>query len=275
MKADRLESLQERLRELDRVAVAVSGGVDSMTLAVLAHRTLGPRARMYHAVSPAVQTDATERVHAFAAREGWTLAVLDAGEFADEDYRTNPVDRCYYCKRRLYTAIARRTDTAIASGTNTDDLGDYRPGLRAAREHQVCHPYVETGIDKRGVRDLARSLALGELAELPAAPCLSSRVETGIVIEAEVLAAVYSAERTIRNALAPQVVRCRVRRSGIVVELDPAALEDLSPLLRQSLAIRIGRIFRGAGIDRPVEFSAYRMGSAFLHDRLESHPAHD
>ncbi len=275
MTPDRLGSLQKRLRELHHVAVAVSGGVDSMTLAVVAHGTLGPRARMYHAVSPAVQTDATERVHAFAAREGWTLEVFDAGEFADGNYRTNPVDRCYYCKRKLYAAIARRTDTPIASGTNTDDLGDYRPGLRAAREHRVCHPYVETGIDKSGVRELARFLALEELAELPAAPCLSSRVETGIVIEAAVLAAVYSAERTIRDALAPRVVRCRVRRGGIVVELDPADLEGLSPLPRQSLAIRIGKLFRRAGIDRPVEFSAYRRGSAFLQDGPESHPAHD
>ncbi len=125
---DPLESLQEHLRALGQVAVAVSGGVDSVTLAVTAHRTLGNKARMYHALSPAVQADATERVRRFAAREGWALEVLDAGEFADKDYRANPVDRCYYCKRSLYTAIARRTNTQVISGTTRTTWATTGPG---------------------------------------------------------------------------------------------------------------------------------------------------
>lgn len=154
-----------------------------------------------------------------------------------------------------------------------DDLGDYRPGLRAAHEHRVWHPYIDTGIDKRGVRDLARLLALGELAELPAAPCLSSRVETGIVIEAHVLEAVYAVERLVRSALRPRTVRCRVRRGTIVVELDPAALQGVAPVHHQALAFEVSELFRQAGMNHPVEFSTYRMGSAFLHKRTAGREA--
>ena len=165
------DRLSRTLRDAGHVAVAVSGGVDSMTLAFLAHHALGRDALMVHAVSPAVPAEATERVHRYVAREGWTLRVIDAGEFDDPDYLANPVNRCFFCKKNLYGAIATVTDRPIVSGTNTDDLGDYRPGLEAARERRVRHPYVEAGIDKDGVRAIAAARGLDDLAELPAAPC--------------------------------------------------------------------------------------------------------
>ena len=113
---------------------------------------------MYHATGPAVPMAARQRVEAHAAAHGWPLVVLDAGEQADERYRANPVDRCFYCKSNLYSRIAQTTGDTIASGTNRDDLGDYRPGLRAAAEHDVVHPYVEAGIGKDDVYALARAL---------------------------------------------------------------------------------------------------------------------
>ncbi|HEX7955284.1 MAG TPA: hypothetical protein VF523_19655, partial [Burkholderiales bacterium] len=97
-----LAQLQAVLRGIGPLAVAVSGGVDSLTLASVAHRTLQDEAEMFHAVSPAVPAQATERVRALAAREGWKLTVVDAGEFGDADYRSNPVNRCFYCKTNLY-----------------------------------------------------------------------------------------------------------------------------------------------------------------------------
>ncbi|MFO0294429.1 MAG: hypothetical protein ACK51F_13930 [Rhodospirillales bacterium] len=134
------EALTRILGGLDAAAVAVSGGVDSTTLAALAHRTIGDRATMMHAVSPAVPPEATRRVRDLAAAEGWRLRILDAGEFADPRYRANPSDRCFYCKTNLYAGIATATRAQILSGTNRDDLSDWRPGLKAAAEHGVRHP---------------------------------------------------------------------------------------------------------------------------------------
>ena len=157
----KLGELERVLRGIGRVAVAVSGGVDSLTLAVFAHRTLREHVQMFHAVSPAVPQEATARVQALADSEGWTLTMIDAGEFDDADYRSNPVNRCFYCKTNLYGAFAPRTTAQIVSGTNLDDLGEYRPGLAAAKNYGVRHPFVEAGIDKNSVRAIARHLDLG------------------------------------------------------------------------------------------------------------------
>jgi len=221
---------------------------------------------MFHAVSPAVPPDATRRVREAAAARGWRLEVFDAGEFDDPAYRANPVNRCFYCKTNLYGAIAARTGLAIVSGTNLDDLGEYRPGLQAAADHGVRHPFVEAGIDKATVRRLAAAAGLGSVAALPAAPCLSSRVETGLAIEGSALAMIDAAERTVRQAIAPATVRCRLRASGIVVELDAASLAALQAPQRAALQADILRLARAARLPHGVSFAAYRNGSAFLRD---------
>ncbi len=258
------ERLQGILLGFPRLAIAVSGGVDSMTLATAAHRTLGDRVTMHHAVSPAVPGDATERTRALAAQEGWELDVFDAGEFSDPAYRANPVNRCFFCKTNLYGAVVARTDAPVASGTNLDDLGDFRPGLIAAKQHNVRHPLVEAEIDKATVRLMAAEMGLGALSELPSSPCLSSRVETGIRIEAPVLAMVHAAETLVAKRLSPQTVRCRVRAQGVVVELDQETLAGLAEDSRLSLQRELEHMVREAGLTRPIAFAAYRTGSAFL-----------
>jgi uncharacterized protein len=258
-------ALAEVLDRLGEAAVAVSGGVDSLTLAVLAGRRLGPQGvLMMHAVSPAVPPEATARVRAMAEAEGWRLQVIDAGEFAYPRYRANPVNRCFFCKTSLYGAIAARTDRQILSGANTDDLTEYRPGLDAAREHSVRHPYLEAGLDKAAVRALARSLGLEHTAELPASPCLSSRIETGLAIDPEELTAVHRAETLLRNTLKPRTARCRVRAAGVVIELDAETLAKLEPEAREGLSREVAALMPSELAGRGVRFEPYRTGSAFL-----------
>ena len=227
--------------------MAVSGGVDSLTLARAAALALGPKASMYHAISPAVPPAATTRTRALAESFGWTLDVLDAGEFADPDYRANPVNRCYFCKFNLYSAIATRTNHQIVSGTNIDDLGEYRPGLKAAAGHNVRHPFVEAGIGKALVRHLSSALGLGNISNLPAAPCLASRIETGIVIDPGTLALIDEIEIWLRDTINPGTVRCRVRKAGLVIEVDANTLTALDANTRASLECAIASQFRGLG----------------------------
>lgn len=241
------------LDKLPGLAVAVSGGVDSLTLAHLASRRLG-KVRAFHAMSPAVPAEATARVRAEAERAGWELVVLDAGEFADPRYRINPLDRCYFCKSNLYRRLSALTAGPVAAGTNLDDLADYRPGLLAAAERGVRHPFVEAGVGKAGVRSLARALGLNHLAELPAQPCLSSRVETGIPIEPADLAFVERVEAALRPLVGGEL-RCRITARGVRLEISsdppPGLIEQLGELCASE-----GRRLAG--------FAPYRRGSAFL-----------
>ena len=245
------------LAELPGLAIAVSGGVDSMTLAHAAYRVGVARLMVVHAVSPAVPEEATARVRDHAARFGWRFIEVDAGEFADSAYRANPVNRCYFCKSNLYARIAHVTEGPIASGANLDDLGDYRPGLMAAAEHRVRHPFVEAGLDKAAVRALARAFSLRDISELPAQPCLSSRIETGIAISAEDLAFVAHMERML-TAYVPSGadLRCRVTHRGIIIEAP--APDEAMRQMADDLCRSAQRHFLG--------FRPYRRGAAFLHE---------
>ena len=256
-----LHRLEQTLRQIGPMAIAVSGGVDSLTLAHVAHRSVPANSTMFHAVSPAVPGDATARVKRHAEQAGWQLQLINAGEYADPDYRRNPVNRCFYCKTNLYATIAQHTQQCMVSGANLDDLGDYRPGLRAAEDYKVRHPFVEADIDKATIRAIAHALQLDDIAELPAAPCLSSRIETGIPIQATDLRFVHQVEQLLKAELNPATVRCRVRQDGVHIELDTATLNQLNSATRTAVAA----LCQQAGHNPDPRFEPYRQGSAFLH----------
>lgn len=261
---EHVEALQKVLDTFGHIAVAVSGGVDSLTLATFAHRHTMGRVEMFHAVSPAVPGEATARVQTLGQREGWALTLVDAGEFDDPQYRSNPVNRCFYCKSHLYGAIAGKTSAQIVSGTNLDDLGEYRPGLEAARSRAVRHPYVEAGIGKQALRGMAQWLGLGDVAALPASPCLSSRIETSIVIEPDMLELVHWVEHMVRQTIGATTVRCRVRAHGMAIELDEHSLNRLSDAREAELRARATAFMVASGRHYELNFEPYRNGSAFL-----------
>lgn len=242
------------------LAIAVSGGVDSMVLAHVGHRLARTDVTAVHAVSPAVPALATARVEDHARRFGWKLRLIDAGELADPAYRANPVDRCFYCKANLYDRIRSVVGGAIASGTNLDDLGDFRPGLEAARRADVVHPFVEAGLAKADIYALARAYGLDDLAALPAQPCLASRIETGIAVDAAALAFIEAAEIELADLLPDaEALRCRITRTGVFVEVAPA----LAPDAHANVAARIAAQCAAAGREF-AGIRAYRRGAAFL-----------
>lgn len=264
--------LRQALQTPEMLVIAVSGGVDSLTLASAAHRVRGrANVALCHALSPAVPSDATARVRQLADQWQLRLEVIDAGEFDDPAYLSNPVNRCYYCKTHLYHTMSRLkshyrdTLLTMASGTNTDDLCDYRPGLIAAHEHRVYHPFVDARMSKAAVRELARSLGLSDISRLPAAPCLSSRVETGLAIEADTLLMVDAIEKSVRERVGNITVRCRIRHSGVCIELGDGAFESLSPTTQQQLLSQARCIMTDHGRDESVTLATYQQGSAFVY----------
>lgn len=259
--------------------VACSGGIDSLLLAVIAHRADPARTVIAHTVTPAVPGDGTSRVASHAETEGWDLRIVRSGEFDDENYLSNPTDRCYHCKSHLYDAIGELRNDAIGelraamptgdagagvilSGANLDDLGEYRPGLVAAAERNVRHPYVEAEISKAEIRAMARQLDLDE-ADLPASPCLASRIYTGTRVTASRLRAIEAGEALIRDTVGIDVVRCRVRADAVLVEVpdrDRSLIDDtvLSIVARRMRSVEPG--IRSIELDD----ESYRPGRAFV-----------
>ncbi len=211
------ERLLGEIRKLPDALIAFSGGVDSAVVAKGAFLALGDRAVAITGIGPAVASSELEDARRVAVAIGIRHVELPTSEIEDPAYLRNDARRCYHCKSNLYGSLRRWADAhgwkTLLSGTNRDDLGDYRPGLDAARENQVISPLADLGFGKEEVRGLAEHFGLS-IADKPASPCLASRIAYGQAVSPERLQQIESAEECLRRA-GFRDVRVRFHADGI------------------------------------------------------------
>jgi uncharacterized protein len=258
-----LEPLERVLRPLDRVCVAFSGGVDSSVVLAVAVRVLGPaRVLAFTAVSETYRDDELAAARALGASLGVRHLTWQTRELDDPRFAANSRDRCYACKATLLEAMERAAAdagaTALLDGANRDDLGDERPGMRAAAEHGVRHPLIEAGLGKAAVRALARALYL-PVWNKPAQACLASRIAYGEAITADKLRQVAAAEDVLRElGLGPEL---RVRHHGDVARVEVPA-EQVERAAAAELRTVVDRRLRALGFTYvTLDLQGFRSGS--------------
>ncbi|MDI3287772.1 ATP-dependent sacrificial sulfur transferase LarE [Polyangium sp. 15x6] len=259
--ADKLARLRERLVELGSVLVCYSGGVDSAFVLAAAHAALGPRAVGMTAISPSLAPGEHEDAVAVARSIGADHRLVASNEIEDPGYVANNPDRCFHCKSELYRIAAQKRAewglSAILNGTNVDDLGDYRPGLEAARLAGVVSPLVDLGFTKADVRAGAATMGL-PIWDKPAAACLSSRIPYGTSVTRERLSQIGGFEAALKRLGFRQV---RVRYHGELARIE-LALAELTRAAEPEIRDAIVAAGKQNGFKYvTLDLAGYRVGS--------------
>ena len=260
-----LDEKAERLRQIlakgGRLVVAYSGGVDSAFLAWTAHQVLGSKMCAVIADSASLARTHLEDALTFAREHEIPVEVVETRELENPAYVRNDAMRCFHCKDELFTVLESYRETrefnAIAYGVNVDDEGDFRPGQKAAHQHHVLAPLLESGLNKVEIRELAR-LANLRVWDKPASACLSSRMEYGRAVTPEALSVIERGEDTLR-ALGFRLFR--VRHHGEIVRIE-IAREELPRALTAEMAATFTTEFKGLGFKFvTLDLEGFRSGS--------------
>jgi uncharacterized protein len=259
--AEKERHLLAALAAMDRVIVAFSGGTDSAYLAWAANRALGTNAVAITADSASLPESHKRDLELFVAQFGIAHEYIQTREFENPDYLRNAPDRCFHCKDELFTRLdevgRERGYRHIVYGVNVDDLGDYRPGQNAARQHEVAAPLADAGLTKAEIRELSRLAGLPTW-DRPASACLSSRIPYGTPVTIENVKTVETGEEQIKALGFRQF---RVRFHGEIVRLE-ISREEMPRALTMEMAESFTRLFKSLGFKYvALDLEGYRQGS--------------
>lgn len=259
--AEKEQNLRALMRQMETVLVAYSGGVDSSYLALIATQELKEKAVCVLGVSASVSKIQREEAEKTAGKFGFNFQKIETDEMIDPNYQANPVNRCYFCKSELYGKLQQIAETKnlnfVIDGTNADDIGDYRPGRKAADEKFVRSPLVEVGLSKSEIRNLSKKQNLPTWNN-PASPCLSSRIAYGTPVTIEKLSKVERGEEILRK-LGFREFRVRSHDELVRLEIAP---QELDRALNLSLIDQLNDKFKKLGFRYvTLDLQGFRSGA--------------